>query len=35
MSFIVQFAFHLIVVICADIILHYGWALVGASHITV
>jgi hypothetical protein len=33
MNFVVQFAFHLVVVICADIVVHYGWLLVEAQKI--
>ena len=33
MNFIVQFAFHLVVVVCADIVVHFGWLLMEAQKI--
>jgi hypothetical protein len=35
MNFFVQFGFHLVVVIFADIVLHFGWVWMTASHITI
>ncbi len=35
MNLVVQFTFHLAVVLCADVVLHFGWLLLEAQYVAI